>query len=247
MAREAPLSLSDVRPAPRRSLTQEVTDQLLDLIASADEAEVRLPPERQLSERLGVSRNVVRESLAALEQLGVVSARRKPRVGNSARARAQLLAGAANVEAERELVLDPMEVRRILEPEVAALAAERIDDLGLRELERWLLLMTDGVKRGEPVVDHDSAFHVAIARGSGNHMLARLIGVLTEALQSSRHLSFAPSGAGPAAIEDHEAILDALRRHAPEDARAAMSNHLDRVEALIRSTLADRPDVNVEV
>jgi GntR family transcriptional regulator, transcriptional repressor for pyruvate dehydrogenase complex len=246
MAPRASIPLADVRPPERRSLTQEVTDQLLKLIASADEPEIGLPPERQLSERLGVSRNVVRESLAALGRLGVVSTRGKTRVGNTSRAQAHIVAGVAAVDAERELLLDPMEVRRILEPEVAALAAGRIDERALLDLEHWLVLMRDGLERGERIVEYDSAFHVAIARASGNDMLARLVGALTDALQASRERSFQPSGAGLTALGDHERILDALRRRAPDEARTAMTEHLDRVETLIRSALAEPQAVNAE-
>jgi GntR family transcriptional regulator, transcriptional repressor for pyruvate dehydrogenase complex len=233
-----PSELAGARPLQRRSLPQEVSEQMLELIASADAAEVALPSERRLCEQFGVGRNVLREALSALEGRGVTRVQGKVRIGNSARARAQLLARAP-ATAERALALDPIEARRIMEPEIAALAAERAGKDEIEEITGWLMQMEQAHARGERVVEFDSAFHVAIARASENHTLVQVVAALTEALRDSRELSFQPEPAGRAAIEGHRAILDALRAKDPRAARRAMRKHLDRVEQLIRASLAN--------
>lgn len=72
-----PSELAGARPLQRRSLPQEVSEQMLELIASADAAEVALPSERRLCDQFGVGRNVLREALSALEGLGVTRVRGK--------------------------------------------------------------------------------------------------------------------------------------------------------------------------
>ena len=75
-----------IRPARRRGLAHEVAEQLVGIIAAGPSAEIALPPERQLCEQLEVSRNVLREALAALDQMGLIETRGKTRVGLTARA-----------------------------------------------------------------------------------------------------------------------------------------------------------------
>ncbi len=227
-------------PARRRGLPDEVADQLMELIGSAETEEVVLPAERQLCDDLAVSRNVLREALAALTQMGVVETRGKTRIGRTQRARALHLGRGAAPPQPRELLVDPIEVRRILEPEVAALAAERADAAALDEMTRALELMEQGIEAGHSVVDADSAFHVAIARATGNQILIELIGGLGESLRRSREVSFLPREAARAALTDHVAIVEAIRSGAPRAARKAMLAHLGHVETLLRSGAAVR-------
>jgi GntR family transcriptional repressor for pyruvate dehydrogenase complex len=234
---ERPLELAMVRPSRRRSLPQEVTGQLVELVASGAAPELVLPPERRLCEQLGVSRNVLREALSALDGLGVTETRGKRRVGIAARARAQMVARSEPRTAERQLILEPIEARQILEPEIAAIAAKRASPEAIAEVARWLTAMEDGVARGERVVEYDSAFHVAIARATENQMLVQVIGALTDALRDSRELSFQPQEAVRASIEGHRAILVALESHDARAARLAMRTHLRSVEKLIRASL----------
>jgi len=232
--------LTGARPARRKGLPQEVADQLLELIAASGTQEVSLPPERQLCDDLAVSRNVLREALAALDHMGVIETRGKTRVGLTPRARALVLARASSAPPLRELLVDPMEVRRIIEPESAALAAKRATEQSIHELEQLVALMEQGIRRDEDVMEYDSAFHVAIARASANQILIELVGALSETLQPSRELSFRPTEASSAALEDHRAILDAIRAGDSRGARSAMRSHLDHVEELIRATVSER-------
>lgn len=229
-----------VRPTRRRSLPQEIVDQLLELIAAQGVPELRLPPERVLCEQFGVSRTSLREALSALTHLGVLTSRGKSKFGVPQRARAHLVAQQAATESERVLITDPIEVRRMLEPEVAAKAAERASDRALDEIEHWLELMEDGIRRGERVVEYDSAFHVSIARATGNHSVVQVIAGLADTLSESRELSFWPEEAAGRALRGHRTVLEALRAREPDAARTAMKDHLDEVEALLRQSLDTR-------
>ena len=227
-------TLRALRPMERRKLPHDVADQLLDLIASSTGSEITLPAERALSEQLSVSRNVLREALAALHQAGVIETRGKLRIAHVGQARARRV---ARLPRPSDPVLDPMEVRRILEPEVASLAAKRASAEAIREMERYITLMEEAAARGDSLVDYDSAFHVAIAGATGNETLVALVRALNDALRESRELSFGPESAPRQAIADHVAILSAIREKDPMGATAAMRHHLDRVEVLIRDAL----------
>jgi GntR family transcriptional repressor for pyruvate dehydrogenase complex len=230
--------LVTARPAQRRKLSQEVASQLLELIASSASAEVTLPAERQLCEQLSVSRNVLREALAALGQLGVYDTRGKARVAHVSRARAQLVARLPTSDGEdNDPMLDQIEVRRMLEPEVASVAAMRASEGAVGEIERWNALMEDAIKRGDSVIEYDSAFHVAIARATGNSTLVELVRSLNDALRASRELSFKPEQAAAQALVDHQAIIAALRANDAELAHTVMQSHLVRVERFIRASL----------
>ena len=226
-----------VHPTRHRSLVQAIVVQLLELMSEQAAAEVRLPTERVLAEQLAVSRASLREALAALVQSGVVTTRGKAKYGDCSRAKVRLLAEHTPASSERELITDPLEVRRMLEPEVAARAAERATPRDLAELEQWLRLMEEGIERGERVVEYDVAFHVAIAAAAQNHALTMVVQGLADSLRESRELSYWPADGAAVSCAGHRRIYDALRKRDPEAARESMRSHLDQVESLIRATL----------
>ena len=227
------------QPVRRRTLPLDITHQLLDLIASSRGAEVTLPAERALSEQLRVSRNALREALAALEGLGVIELRGRVRVGIASRARTQLVARLPAADPESALAVDPVEVRQVLEPAAAALAAERADRAAVAEMERWVTLMAEGDRRGERIVDYDAGFHVSVARATRNRTMVEMIAALNSAVSASRERSFEPAGAGERAIAAHREILAAIAAGSAEDARDAMRRHLDDVEQLVRASLGE--------
>lgn len=233
-----PMSLLNVRPARRRSLPEEVTSQLIELIAAASDTEVTLPSERDLGERLGVSRNVLREALAGLQHVNVIETRGKRRVATPARARTMLVRRSSGDD--EPIGLDSVtEVRRLLEPEVAALAAERATSSTITEIARWNELMADAHERGEKVIEYDSAFHIAIARAAANPMLIEVVGLLADAYSEGRERSFSPKGAVEDALEEHRKLIHALRAREPAQARNAMRRHLKHVARRIQeSTVA---------
>ncbi len=226
----------------RRNLSEDVVDELLDFIAGGSAPERRLPVERALCEQLHVSRSTVREALSTLAQLGVVVTRGKGRYGSLVGARAELARRERGRRVRTELIDHPLEARRILEPAIAALTAERGSPHELADVARELDLMEQAAIDGREIVSYDSAFHSAIARATGNPTLVFLIDALTAALTDSREHSFRPGVGGQTAIRGHRAILDALQAHDPQGAARAMLEHLGDVESLIRVSLEEGSD-----
>lgn len=228
-----------IRPTRRRSLSEEIVDQLLELIASGQEPEQTLPTERVLCERLQVSRPALREALSALSHLGVLETRRKVRYASLIAARAQLIARQSPQLDHTQLIDDPIEVRRILEPAVAALAAERANDVQLADVQTQQERMEAAARRGERTVDYDSSFHSSIARATGNHTLVQVVRALSAAVAASRDLSLRTPEAVDAALDAHRAIVVAIHARDATAAREAMERHLDLVTESIRSALPD--------
>jgi len=230
--------LTVVHPARRSSLPQEIAGQLLELIAAGSFPDDRLPPERDLGARLGVSRGALREALSTLQHMGVVEIRGRTRIGRRTPARSQL-ALLSLADPQRAVLQDPLEARRMLEPEIAATAAARADEDALSAIEEWLVRMENlsGPETAERALECDSAIHLAIARATGNPVLVRLLEALSAGAAESRALSWQVEGGRESSVRGHRDILAALRSRDPDRARLAMKVHLDDVEGHIRKVL----------
>ena len=145
-----------VKPTRRRSLPQEIVDQLLELIAAQGTSELALPSER-VRVRSRCQPNVSSRGAVGAEPLGYSRSAGRLSSGACSRTRTTRRRQAAN-ESQRELVTDPIEVRRMLEPEVAAKAAERASDRALDEIEKWLDLMEASAREGGHIISMTPRF-----------------------------------------------------------------------------------------
>ena len=198
----------------------------------------RLPSERELSDELGVSRPVVREAIIVLESRGLVQTR------HGAGVFVQSDAAGAN-QAALDSDAGPFEVieaRRLLEGEIAALAANLVTDRQVAEMQR-LIDRIDDTRLDEAAREKaDRAFHIALARVTENDVLAGISEMLWDMRYQSALCEYffrraREAGIGP---PDHQKILNALKARDPEAARAAMRDHLARVtENLLIATEQD--------
>jgi GntR family transcriptional regulator, transcriptional repressor for pyruvate dehydrogenase complex len=185
----------------------------------------RLPPERDLTERFKVSRPTVREAMIALEMQGLVEARKGSGVF--------VLATAAS-DADRELDIGAFEIteaRRMLEGEVAAVAATEIDEPQLNELRSLLAQMEQ--EDNAAAEDADRRFHIAIAEATGNAIIIEAVTDFWDMRFRSPLAREVLLKAGSLGTEnrmaEHGRILRALEARSPVDARNAMRDHLARV------------------
>lgn len=199
----------------------------------------RLPIEKDLAARLGVSRGSLREGIRALAVLGVVETRQGDGTYVTA-LDAWVLLSPIGLFAELQVDADASKllfVRRVLETESAALAARMLSDEALAELGSVLDSIEDSVVGPHDDVDLeaffsvDAEFHRRIARATGNEALAALIESLSSKTQRARTWrAMSASGAVAEAHLEHRAILDELRRRDPDRARVRMAAHLMAVE-----------------
>ncbi|MEU0571798.1 FadR/GntR family transcriptional regulator [Nonomuraea sp. NPDC005983] len=188
----------------------------------------RLPAERQLAEQLGVGRSSVREALRVLETLGVLSSQvgRGPDAGAILTSRPdtaltdllRLHLGLATLEL-REVI----ETRLMLERWSAArAAATRADTSALVDA----LAGMEAAASAEEFVEHDTAFHCAIADASGNRLIAAIMRSLRDSMR--RYAVEAVERLGDPSLlhADHHHILTAIRSGDPDEATRAVADHL---------------------
>lgn len=221
---------------PRGSAVADVARQMTSLIAEGTfPAGSRLPPERQLAESLGVGRSAVREALAALEILGLVTVR--PGSGTYIRDSVSellptTLSWGLMLSAEHTSQLS--EVRAALEVRSAVLAAQRIDAAGVEALRTHLEAMESRTDDLGAFVEADAAFHLQVARAAGNGVMGGLLQTIRSLLRVWVERGLRSREQALTACREHRAVYEAIAAGDPAAAGAAMDAHMrtagDRVE-----------------
>lgn len=221
-------------------LTEAAIEQVRHLIAEGELVPgQRLPPEAELAESLGTSRSTVREAVRALVTARVLDVKRGDGTYVTSLRPELLLAGigAAADLLQQGFTLELVQVRRILEPAATAMAATRISDTTLDELEACLHQMSTAPTHHE-LVEFDEQFHHLVATAAGNATLASmLLGVSSRTTRGRAWRGVIEAGATERTISEHAAILAALRARDPSLAEAAALLHVSTTEAWFRSVL----------
>ncbi len=226
------------------SLVQLVTDQIETMIRDRRLCEGdQLPNERELCRQFGVSRTVVREAIAWLSAKHLVEVR-----GGAGGGIVVCAPTAENVSSSLSLLLglehDPhqyikvLEVRRLLEVEIVALAAERRTDADLDKLAAILAAHEQVQDDRQRLVELDLAFHVAIAGATQNELFVILLDSLRGISLSVRHLGYSTPGNPQRALRYHCAILEQIKAGNKKGARDAMLSHLIEAEETMHLALA---------
>ena len=225
-------------------LYEQIIQQIEELILKGELREgSQLPAERELAEQFGVSRTAVREAIKALQEKGLVDA--FPGRGtfvtngtsNSMRRSLDRIMKSGETDGWAYLV----EVREILEPEIAALAAARADYEDLAALRQALDVMDNAERDSDVYIEADLDFHLALAEAAANPIVLSLIDSIVGFLREQRSRLFRVAG-GPARGQHyHRSILEAIERHDPQGARAAMQAHLWQVREDSRNTPGNHP------
>jgi GntR family transcriptional repressor for pyruvate dehydrogenase complex len=226
------------RPIPRHKLYELVADRILeDVSRGLLKAGQSLPPERVLADEYAVGRSSIREALRTLESRGVIEG-----IGRGtfvvARNPNPLNQSLALLLAMRDGDMHELyEVRRILEVEMAALAANRRTDPDLERMRTGLDEMADGLQSRERYIGGDLTFHLAVVSAARNriaaHMMQAIREVIRRALMSIYHIPGSPERS----MDQHRQIYEAVAAGEPEAARERMREHLERVEAEVEVTL----------
>lgn len=194
----------------------------------------KLPPERELAERFGVSRTSVRDAIRVLELMGLL----EPRQGEGTVVRdlsPDLLVHplASLLVRSRERLSELLDVRKMIEPPLAARAAELATAEEVAGLEEILARQEEKMLQGVVTIEEDSEFHYAIATAARNRVVLRVLDVLMDLLRESRERSLQVKGRLQKSLEGHRRILQAIRRRDPADAEAAMRHHLEEIEVIL--------------
>jgi GntR family transcriptional repressor for pyruvate dehydrogenase complex len=221
----------------RHSTTDTVVDAIQLMIVQRElNPGDALPSERDLAQQLAVSRNVLRESLGILGQRGLISSRQGAGTfvsvpsGEQAREAMQLL-----LEMRRVDLVELCDARLLIEPELAARAAERASTSQLGQLRTAYAALAVAREDPETHVQADIAFHSIIAELSGHTVLKALVDAVREPVTRGMIVGTARPLAIDDSDEQHEAILTAILAGDATGARAAMTTHLHYVRETLTS------------
>jgi len=210
----------------------KIIRQIRTLITSGQlKAGDRLPPERKLAERLGVSRTLVRDALRKLEFYGILKT--LPQSGT--------IVSGMGITALEGLITDVLkiensdfsslvETRVLLEVEATKLAVQRRTEEDIKELQEALKAYEEKVKNNEQAVEEDLMFHLKIAEASKNSVLKSLMLIITpDIINSFKELNICEDGRSNQALKDHQIILNHIINQDQEQAALAMKEHLKDV------------------
>ena len=191
----------------------------------------KLLPERELAEQFGVSRTAVREAVKALSLRGLVEVHpgRGTFVINSTpqavRHSLDLMIKIDGIEGIRSLV----EVREILEPEIAALAASKASDEQVIAMQEIVSLMDATIEDIEAFIEADLDFHLTLAESTQNILIPTLVDTLVAMLREHRKRIALVEDGMTRAQDHHKTIMLAVKHRNPDEARRAMRAHLQQI------------------
>lgn len=200
----------------------------------------KLPAERELAEQFGVSRTAIREAMKALSQSGlvVIQPGRGTFVTDSTsmvvRHSIDMLVRVSNETGIKDLI----EIREILEPEIAALAAVRASSEDIQSMEDAVKAMDRAMDDPDTFIEADLDFHLALAQGSNNVLIPALIDALVELLREHRTRAASVKGGLERGQLHHKIILDAIKMNDADAARESMRAHLVQARKEIETTLS---------
>jgi len=230
-----------LEPVRRSRIYEHIVDQIHALIREGRWAPGdQIPPERELAERFRVSRTSVREALRALEMQGIIESRQGGGTFvRSADTEALVPPLAAAILRGRREMAEVLEVRELIEPGIARLAAMRATPEAVAELEQTLERQRDAIAHDRPFVDEDTAFHYTLARAADNHILLRLHNVILDVLRESRQTYLHVRDRPQMSLRGHEAILAAVRLNDGDAAQRASLAHITEVRDGILRALSE--------
>jgi GntR family transcriptional repressor for pyruvate dehydrogenase complex len=225
-----------LRPVLRPRLYEQVVSQIQEWIAENGlEVGDRLPPERELASRLGVSRATISQALVAMEVVGMVSVRHGDGVVLIEPAGSTKVVSALRRHAQQ--LPEIIEAREALETKLAALAAERRTESDLAAIDEALEVMERDIAAGGRGVEGDELFHAAVTAAGHSALLARLMAEISELIKESRIESLSQPDRPLNSLRGHRRIAEAIRARDGEAAAVAMQDHITMVSdvALLRS------------
>ena len=226
-------------PIQSSKVFEQIAEQIEKRILSGElQSGDRLPTERELSEQFHASRTAVREAMKTLAQRGLVDMR--PGRGTividgtsqAMRHSMGLMIKVGRAGSSESLV----EVREIIEPEIAALAAVRATDEQITAMSEAVKVMDINIHETNVYIIADNDFHRALAAGTQNILILSLIDSIVDLLSEQRKLIFSTNGAPERGQMHHKRILDSVIRHDVEAAREAMRAHLQQVREDVKAS-----------
>jgi len=228
----------EYRETKRARLHEQVAMQIQELI---EQHQLRpgdkLPPERELTKGFDVSRTVVREAFRSLEERGLVEVRHGSGVYVAEPSIDSVTDSLAlHLRITESSLLALLEVREILEVEIAGLAAERATEQDRKQMEMSLRREAEVLDSHDEYVESDLRFHELLTGATHNEVLPILLKPLAELLRESRRVTSEPPGSAELSFKGHKEIYEAVTRRDKEQAQLAMREHCRMVREVLGRT-----------
>ncbi|HEY8754601.1 MAG TPA: FadR/GntR family transcriptional regulator [Arthrobacter sp.] len=213
---------------PRPRLYEQLVKQLLDYIEVEQLGPGDLlPAERDLAERLGVSRATLVQALVALEVLGVIDVQHG--TGAVLVHRPRIATVIKSLREHRNRLPEIVEARSTLEVKLAGLAAIRRTDADLDAIDSALEVMAVDIEGGGRGLQGDELFHQAVTAAAHSAVMAQLMTFIAEMILETRIESLGQPGRPEQSLASHRKIADAIRVQDPDAAAEAMLSHIELV------------------
>lgn len=226
-------------PIKRKTIAEGIIEQIKEQIMNGNYSPGdRLPTEKELADQLSVSRACVREAMRALSTLGLIEIK----VGEGTfltSSVAPLFSGelSAKFLIKKSSLLEVVEARKIIETQLAQLAAERTNDKQINELESILEKMNKKIEDGQPFSELDASFHIHVAEAAGNSILHESLSTIRQLLKSNSEEVVGGRNMPRVSYEQHRKIFNAIKDRSPKEAAEAMLEHLSALESNIRKLI----------
>lgn len=219
-------------------LAQVIANHIRDRIIEGALGEgAKLPTESELIRTYSVSRSTIREAMKTLQAENIVEIRHG--LGSYVASNTGITndpLGLSFADQSR-LLLDLMEVRILMEPNIAAMAAQRRTNEEVTQLEHILHQMVEKHRNGKDYHNTDYQFHITVAQCTHNGVLARIFPVVFEAVERGYVQTAHLEGSFSRAIDYHRRILDAIRDSNSEEARCLMQLHIEQTRQDIHAKM----------
>jgi GntR family transcriptional repressor for pyruvate dehydrogenase complex len=220
------------KPIKKTRIYEKIVDEIKDLI---DQGSLKwgdqLPTERELSETFKVSRTCVREAFRILESQGLLESRQGNGTYVANNAIDSLVQPLASfILKEKDYQIELFEMRRLLESQLAYLAAEKATPENMTKMEKILKRQEEQIANGETESGSDSDFHHAVAEAANNKILLHVINTTIEFLAESRESYLLGEERAKKSLAHHKKILSAIKKGNGELAAEAMREHIEDVE-----------------
>jgi len=224
----------------KSAISEDITARLLAMIKEGElKAGAKLPPERELAEIMKVSRPSLREALRALSIMNIIEIRQGDGTYVTSLEPELLVEHLDFIfSLSDSTIIELFEARKIVEVGLAAMAAQRITDEEIEKLEDCLAHSIENVDDHTEFLKADVELHETIVEAARNTFLKRFMGSIYNLGRVSRSRTVEIPGVVEQVVEDHRAIVYALKAHDSEKARQAMLQHLNNVEARLRQLAA---------
>lgn len=217
------------KPVKKIRIYEDIISRIRDMVDKGDlSAGDRLPSERELSAAFRVSRPSVREALKTLESHGYLETRQGEGTFISSNPIEHFMEPfAAVILNQKEYQIQILEMRRLIEPQIASLAAERATKDEMSKMKKILSLQKEKVRMGETGADLDKNFHYLIAEAAKNKLLLRIIETAKDLFTENRNRYLQIAERPQKSVRHHREILSAISVGDGELAANAMNIHLD--------------------